>query len=249
MSKHYSAAIIIIGNEILSGRTQDVNLSFIAKRLEQLGIRLLEARVIPDVEQTIIDVVTTAAEDYDYVFTTGGIGPTHDDITTASITRAFNAEIVRNAEAQALLEAYYPASDITDARLKMADIPTGAILIPNPISGAPGFQLHNVFVLPGVPKIMQAMFDGITDRLIGGDPILTLSVITDLREGQIAEGLTELQNAYPVISIGSYPFFKHRKFGVNIILRGTIISELEELQSKIIDLVKAQHGEILHLDE
>ena len=249
MSSQYTAGVIIIGNEILSGRTQDVNLSFIAKRLEKLGILLAEARVIPDIEQTIIDVVGLAAKQYNYVFTTGGIGPTHDDITTSSIAKLFHAEVRRNPEAQTLLESYYPAKDLTDARLKMADIPVGSQLIENPVSGAPGFQLDNVFVLPGVPKIMQVMFDGLTDRLVGGDPILTESIVTNLREGQIAEGLLILQREYPDISIGSYPFFKDRKFGVNVIIRGTRQDSLDTLKQKIIDLIISLSGKILTLDE
>lgn len=248
MSKQYTASVIIIGNEILSGRTQDVNLSFIAKRLENLGIVLTEARVIADVEQTIIDVVSAASEQYDYVFTTGGIGPTHDDITTASVAKAFGKQVLRNAEAQALLEAYYPAKDLTDARLKMAEIPEGADLIENPVSGAPGFQLNNIFVLPGVPKIMQSMFDGITDRLIGGDPILTASVITNMREGQIAEGLNELQNQYSQISIGSYPFFKNQKFGVNIIMRTTDGNLLAVAKSDVEKKITSLGGQILELE-
>ena len=248
MSNQYTASVIIIGNEILSGRTQDVNLSFIAKRLEKLGIVLAEARVIADVEQTIIDVVRSASRQYHYVFTTGGIGPTHDDITTASIAKAFDKKVLRNPEAQALLEAYYPAKDLTDARLKMADIPEDCELIENPVSGAPGFQLNNVFVLPGVPKIMQSMFDGITDRLIGGDPILTASVITNMREGQIADRLTELQNQYPQISIGSYPFFKNQKFGVNIIMRTTDENILSVAKSDIQTMITSLGGQILELE-
>ena len=248
MSQHSTACVIIIGNEILSGRTQDVNLSFIAKRLEKLGIILSEARVIPDIEPVIIENVGDARQRYDYVFTTGGIGPTHDDITTATIAKLFHKNIVRNAEAQALLESYYPAKDLTDARLKMADIPEDAVLIYNPVSGAPGFQLENVFVLPGVPKIMQAMFEGITDRLTGGDPILTESVVTNLREGQIAEGLETLQDQYPDISIGSYPFFKDRKFGVNVIMRGCDATQLNAVKQGVEQLVRSLDGQQLTID-
>lgn len=240
--------VIIIGNEILSGRTQDVNLSWLGQRLDQLGVPVTEARIIPDVTQTIVDTVNHARKNFDYVFTTGGIGPTHDDITAASLAQAFKVEIERNAEAQATLEAYYPAKDLTDARLKMADIPVGASLIDNPVSGAPGFQLENVFVLPGVPKIMQAMFDGMTDRIIGGDPVLTRSVVTDLREGQLADELTLLQNNYPEISIGSYPFFKDRKFGVNLIMRGTSEATLNQLEQEAQAMIQKLGGNILILE-
>ncbi len=242
-----SAFIVIIGNEILSGRTRDSNLSWLGTRLDALGIPVAECRVIPDIIETIVDTVNFGRHHFDYVFTTGGIGPTHDDITSASIAHAFGVDIERNPEAQQALEAYYPARDLTDARLKMADIPIGARLIENPVSGAPGFQMENVFVLPGVPKIMQAMFDGLTDRLIGGAPVLTRSVITDLREGQIAKALGQLQDQYPDISIGSYPFFKNRRFGVNVILRGTHAGSLDNLEQAVQAMVRELGGELLDL--
>jgi molybdenum cofactor synthesis domain-containing protein len=244
-----SSFIVIIGNEILSGRTRDNNLNFLGRRLDQLGCPVVETRIIPDITRTIVDTVNYARKHAAYVFTTGGIGPTHDDITSASIALAFNVPIERNPVAQQALEAYYPADDLTDARLKMADIPAGATLIDNPVSGAPGFQMDNVFVLPGVPKIMQAMFEGITDRLTGGPPVLTRSVITNLREGQIAGDLENLQSRYPDISIGSYPFFKNRRFGVNVILRGTDAERLDRLRLETLDMVKHLHGEILTLDD
>lgn len=247
MSKR--AAVIIIGNEILSGRTQDINLPFLANRLSELGIPLAEARTIPDIEAVIVQTVNELRARFDYVFTTGGIGPTHDDITSASIAKAMSVEIERNPMAQRLLEEYYPNKDITDARLKMADIPVGAELIYNPISGAPGFQLQNVFVLPGVPKIMQAMFEGITERLVAGPAILTSSIVTDLREGKIADGMSLLQEEYPSISIGSYPFFKDRRFGVNIIMRGTDDGELQELTYAMKEMLKLLGGKILDDDE
>ncbi len=248
MTDVQTACVIIIGNEILSGRTQDVNLSFIAARLEGLGIILAEARVIPDEEDVIISTVDECRRKFSYVFTTGGIGPTHDDITTVSIARVFSLEVKRDAEAQRLLENYYPAKDLSDARLKMADIPEGAKLILNPVSGAPGFQVENVFVLPGVPKIMQAMFEGIVDRLTTGAPILTSSVITNMREGQIADGLSLLQEDYPEISIGSYPFFKDRKFGINVIMRGTDKDHLDELTSALKEMLKLLGGKILEVE-
>jgi len=243
-----SSFVIIIGNEILSGRTRDMNLPYLGQRLDQLGIPVAEARIIPDVLEKIVKTVNFGRTHFDYVFTTGGIGPTHDDITSVSVARAFAVSIERNQAAQTILEAYYPASDLTDARLKMADIPAGATLIDNPVSGAPGFQMENVFVLPGVPEIMQAMFEGITDRLTGGAPVLTRSVITDLREGQLANDLKQLQLKYHDVTIGSYPFFKNRRFGVNVILRGTCVEILDELEQATMDMIKKLNGKILKLD-
>ncbi|MBL1142936.1 MAG: competence/damage-inducible protein A [Proteobacteria bacterium] len=238
------AAVIIIGNEILSGRTQDLNISYIGKNLEKLGIILVEVIIIPDVEVTIIDKVKHYSGNYDYVFTTGGIGPTHDDITAASIAKAFNVKMLRNSEAVAIMERYYEPGTLTEARLKMADIPEGASLIDNPVSGAPAFQINNVFVLAGVPKIMQAMFDSLTDRLVGGPPILTASVCTNLTESKLAEGMTNIQNECEAVSIGSYPYFKHGKLGVNIVLRSTN-KELLLQQTELIEkLIKGIGGKI-----
>ena len=238
-----TAAVIIIGNEILSGRTRDLNLPFLGKRLAELGIQLLEARVIPDLEQKIIATVQEFSKVFDYVFTTGGIGPTHDDITTASVAAAFEVEVLRNPEAVRMLEQYYDDKHaVNNARLKMADIPAGAKLIMNPVSAAPGFQLHNVFVLPGVPLIMQAMFEGIVDQLAGGDPILTESITTNLRESTIAEGLGRIQDLFTGVSIGSYPFFRGGRLGVNVVLRSTDMDLLQQACEKVSDLVSELGG-------
>lgn len=234
------AAVIIIGNEILSGRTQDLNIPYIGKNLEKLGIILEEVIIIPDVETTIIKKVKYYSENYDYVFTTGGIGPTHDDITTESIAKAFKVKLLRNPEAVAIMERYYDPGTLTEARLKMADIPEGASLIDNPVSGAPAFQIKNVFVLAGVPSIMQAMFDALIDRLIGGPPILTASVCTNLTESKLAEGMTKIQNECEAVSIGSYPYFKRGKLGVNIVLRSTdkelLMQQVESIETLINDI-------------
>lgn len=243
-----TAILLIIGNEILSGRTRDANLAFIGKRCDQLGIHLQEARVIEDDEQKIISTVNETRKDFDYVFTTGGIGPTHDDITSASIARAFGVEIERNADAVAALQAYYPPGKINDARLKMADIPRGATLIENPVSGAPGMQMENVFVFPGVPSITQAMFDGITDRLVGGLPVLTASVRTNLTEGIIAGGLEEIQNRYPDVSIGSYPYFREGKPGVNLVMRSTDPDKINSTSTEIRELINNLGGIVLNPD-
>lgn len=245
MPANLTAAVVIIGNEILSGRTQDSNLTFLGKRLDELGIPLLEARVIPDDEKVIVETVNACRRTFSYVFTTGGIGPTHDDITSASIATAFGVDLERNNEALACLEAYYDSGNINDARMKMANIPKGASLIKNPVSGAPGFQLGNVFVLPGVPMILQAMFDSMTYRLIGGDPILTNSLATNLREGEIAGGLGRLQEKYTDVSIGSYPYFRHGRLGVNIVSRSTSRGSLEALQSELRAVIEECGGKII----
>jgi molybdenum cofactor synthesis domain-containing protein len=239
-----TAVMIIIGNEILSGRTRDANLSFIGGRCDELGIDLKEARVIQDDQQSIIDTVNTCRKNFDYVYTTGGIGPTHDDITAASIARAFEVELIRSDDAVAAMDRYYPPGKLNEARLRMADIPLGAVLIDNPVSGAPGFQMENVFVLPGVPLIMQAMFDGITDRMVGGLPVLTVSVRTDLTEGTLAAELSKIQDTCTDVSIGSYPFFKAGMLGVNLVLRSTDIDRLNEAIAKVRDMIHGLDGKI-----
>lgn len=240
-----TAAIIIIGNEILSGRTQDQNISYIGKELEKLGIVLNEVIIIPDVEQTIINKVKHYSDNYDYVFTTGGIGPTHDDITTASIAKAFNVKLLRNPEAVSIMERYYEPGTLTEARLKMADIPEGASLIDNPVSGAPAYQLNNVFVLAGVPSIMQAMFNSLMDRLTSGPPILTASVCTNLTESKLAKGMADIQNRCKEVNIGSYPYFKRGKLGVNIVLRSTDAALLHKQTELIEELIISIKGKVL----
>ena len=240
-----TACLIIIGNEILSGRTQDANLAIIGKKCDALGIRLSEARVIADTEAEIIHTVNTCRARFSYVFTTGGIGPTHDDITAAAIARAFDVELLRNQEAMNALDRYYEPKRLTEARLKMADIPAGARLIDNPVSGAPGFQLENVFVLPGVPVIMEAMFDGLANRLVGGDPIITDNVTTNLPESEIAADLGVLQEQYPDISMGSYPYFRKGKLGVNLVLRGTDATRMDAATAALSAVIVRLNGEIL----
>jgi molybdenum cofactor synthesis domain-containing protein len=244
-----TAAVIIIGNEILSGRTRDANLSFIGCRCDELGIDLIEARIIQDDQKTIIDTVNSCRSSFDYVFTTGGIGPTHDDITSASVASAFNVALVRNADAVVQMDRYYPPGKLNEARLKMADIPVGAELIENPVSGAPGFQMENVFVLPGVPSIMQAMFDGITNRLVGGLPIITESVKTNLTEGVLAPDLQRIQDAYEDVNIGSYPYFKMGMLGVNLVLRSTNNNSLQMATTRVKDMIKELEGEIFGSNE
>lgn len=242
MSKH--AAIIIIGNEILSGRTQDRNLAYIGKRLQEIGVVLSEARVIPDIEAVIIETVNQCRKTFDYVFTTGGIGPTHDDITTASIAKALGVDIERRQEAVDIMQNYYGKEKVNEARLKMADIPKGASLIDNPVSGAPGYEINNVFVLPGVPDILQPMLDGMLNRLSGGDPILTKSVVTNLRESVMAKDLEAVQGNYDDINIGSYPFFKQGKLGVNLIMQSTNADKLEKCVNDLHDMINELDGKV-----
>ena len=247
MTDVITAGVIIIGNEILSGRTQDANIAFIGKQMDELGIVLMEARIIPDDEDIIIAAVNEQKKKYSYVITTGGIGPTHDDITSLSIAKAFNTRLVRNPEAVHRLEDYYQPGEINETRLKMADIPQGAKLIDNPISGAPGFQLENVFVMAGVPVILQAMLTGVKDRLVGGEPILTAWIATDLRESVLAEGLSILQDKFTVVTIGSYPFFKQGRAGVNVVMRSTDKNQLKLASSELQVLIHELDGIILDM--
>ena len=219
--KSVTACLIIIGNEILSGRTEDKNAPYLAKQLNECGIGLREIRVVPDIDEEIVDAVNACRARYDYVFTTGGIGPTHDDITSDSVAKAFGVKNVIHPEARAILGAHYGDKDLNEARLRMAHTPEGAELVENPISLAPGYQIENVFVLAGVPLIMQAMFDSLRHRLVGGPPMRSRSVRAELPEGKIAKGLGRIQEAYADVEIGSYPFFRAGIVGCTLVLRGT----------------------------
>ena len=216
-----TACLIIIGNEVLSGRTQDKNLAWLAAELNKLGIRLMESRIIPDIGQTIITCVNSMRRQFDMVFTTGGIGPTHDDITSEYVAKAFGVNLSRHPEAVALLEKHYPPGELNEARLKMAEIPEGATLIYNPVSAAPGYKIGNVYVMAGVPRIMQAMFDGIKHTLKGGAPMLSASIAAYVTEGVIAETLTRIQLQFPTVEIGSYPFVRGQKLGTTLVARST----------------------------
>jgi molybdenum cofactor synthesis domain-containing protein len=218
-TQNATACLIMIGNELLSGRTQDKNLPAVAKALNEVGVRLTEARVIPDIVEVIAETVNHYRSRFTYVFTSGGIGPTHDDITTASVAKAFGVPVLRHPEAEKLLRAHYTEEMINDARLKMADIPQGATLIPNPISAAPGFILENVFVMAGVPSICAAMLDEIKPLLKGGKPMKTESMEVDRPEGDLAAGITAVQDQFSDVEIGVYPLIKHGKLMSNIVLR------------------------------
>ncbi|HET6466821.1 MAG TPA: competence/damage-inducible protein A [Geminicoccaceae bacterium] len=216
-----SACLIIIGNEILSGRTVDANLPFIARELGEIGIRMMEARIVPDLEAEIVAAVNECRRKHDYVFTTGGIGPTHDDITSASVAKALGLRYGRHPEAERRMIAYYPPEKLNAARLKMAETPEGAELIDNPVSVAPGFRVDNVYVLPGVPSIMQAMFAGLKARLKGGATILSRTLTVYAPEGEIAKPLGRIQDAHPTVEIGSYPFMRPERFGTSIVFRSS----------------------------
>jgi molybdenum cofactor synthesis domain-containing protein len=232
-----TACVLIIGNEILSGRTQDANLAFLATGLNEAGIRLREARIIPDDAAVIVASVNEARGKFDYVLTTGGIGPTHDDITSACVAEAFGVPLILHPEAKRLLETHYPPGGLNEARLRMAHVPEGASLLPNPISRAPGFRIENVYVLPGVPQIMQAIFSELKHRLRGGARLYSRSVSCALSEGALAKDLGALQERYADLEIGSYPYFRRGDFGVTLVLRGTdkarIAGAVEELKALI----------------
>ncbi|MBU74816.1 MAG: competence/damage-inducible protein A [Rhodospirillaceae bacterium] len=217
-----TAAIIIIGDEILSGRTKDKNIGWLAEQLNAQGIQLREARVIADVREVIIDTVRTMSAAVDLVFTSGGIGPTHDDITTESIAAAFGRKVIRHPEAEARLLAHYENTEIefNAARQKMADIPEGATLIDNPLSAAPGFIVENVHVFAGVPSILQAMFEGLRDSLPGGVAMTRLTVQCAIGEGTIASLMQAVQTDHAGVSIGSYPWFKPGQFGTAAVVSG-----------------------------
>lgn len=215
-----TAAIIVIGNEILSGRTVDANLAWLARELNALGIRLREGRFVPDDEEMIVEAVNACRHRWRYVFTTGGIGPTHDDITAAAIARAFGRRLIRHPEAERRLRGYYPPERLNEARLKMADVPEGAELIDNPVSVAPGFQIENVYVMAGIPRVAQAMFESIRHRLVGGPPVLSRGLLVFAPEGEVAALLADIQARFTDVEMGSYPFFRFDRPGTNIVLRG-----------------------------
>lgn len=231
--KTYTAAALIIGNEILSGRTLDKNTQYIGEHLTKVGIPLVEVRVIPDVEEKIVHAVNMLRAKVDYVFTTGGIGPTHDDITAASIAVAFEVPLIRHPEAYEILLSYYKKEDLTEARLKMAQTPEGASLVPNPVSGAPGFQMDNVYVMAGVPNIMRGMLDSIIPTLKGGPEILCETIEAPMAESALAEGLGAIQEQFPSVNIGSYPQYREGTYSVSVVLRGTDSQLLEQASDAV----------------
>ncbi len=229
MTEIVTAAVLVIGNEILSGRTQDANVAFLGKSLNDLGIRLMEVRVVADIEAEIVDAVNTLRKRYDYLFTTGGIGPTHDDITADSVAAAFGVGIDYHPEVFELLKQNFESRGLeaNGARMRMARVPDGAELIDNEISLAPGFQIGNVFVLAGVPSIARAMFNGASNRLRRGAVVMSRSIRCHCGEGTIADPLSDVQDAYPEIDIGSYPWSRDGRFGTSLVLRGTDTARLD----------------------
>ncbi len=229
-----TAALLVIGDEILSGRTKDQNIGFIADRCTEIGIRLKEVRVVADDEAAIIAAVHALRPAYTYVFTTGGIGPTHDDITADAIARAFGVSIDVDARAVALLRERYAEADLTPIRLRMARIPAGAQLIENSISKAPGFMIGNVIVMAGVPAIMQVMLLAVTPRLRTGAKLLSDSIQVNAAEGHVAIPLAECQRAFPEVAMGSYPFFEAGRYGTNLVLRSIDAARLARAKADLI---------------
>lgn len=244
-----NAALLIIGNEILSGRTQDLNLAYLGKKLNEAGIQLKEARVVADDPEQIISAVNALRTTFDYVFTTGGIGPTHDDITSACIAKAFGVPFGRNAEAEQLLLTFYGKENANPARMRMADIPEGATLIDNPVSVAPGFKIGNVHVMAGIPKIMQAMLDNILPNLQGGAPVLSRTIVAYSPESAMAPTMQQLETDFTGIEVGSYPFQRMQRFGTSIVIRTTDAPTLKAAGDQLIATlqqagIEHQEGEL-----
>ena len=240
-----NASILIIGNEILSGRTQDTNTSTLATWLNSIGVKVNEVRIIPDIEKIIIDTLNLLRSNYNYVFTTGGIGPTHDDITAESVSKAFKLKYEIHKEAFKILEEYYKPGEFNEGRQKMIWMPENANLILNPTSGAPGFNIENVFCLPGVPSILKSMLGGLTNSIVGGDPILSLTISLRTVESEIADSLTKVQNNNKGVEIGSYPFFQAGKLGVSIVVRSEDKFKIDNCNSEILEFVNKKKIEVV----
>jgi len=243
-----NAAIIIIGNEILSGRTKDTNTSTIGLWLNSIGIKVQEVRIIPDIEDIIINTVNLLRKNNNYVFTTGGIGPTHDDITAESISKAFKLKYEINKEGFKILESYYKPGEFNKGRQKMIWMPSNAKLILNPTSGAPGFNVENVYCLPGVPSILKSMLGGLKNKLVGGEPILSHTISLRTVESEIAKSLTIVQNKNKDVEIGSYPFFQAGKTGVSIVIRSEYQSKIDICIYQVMDFVNQKKIEIVTKD-
>jgi len=237
-----TAAVVIIGNEILSGRTQDTNLQEIAKTLGEWGIRVTEGRVIPDDERTIVSVVNEVRARHDYVLTTGGIGPTHDDITAESIAKAFDVPLVEHPEIAALIRRREAPPDIMASRLRMARVPSGAGLIENTTGGPPGFFVGNVYVMAGIPSVMRAMLSGLQSKLTGGAVLQSRSLTAFLPESAIAAPLSELQARYAQVEMGSYPFTREGRYGTTLVLRSSDVALLDVATEQVNAMIVAAGG-------
>ena len=237
-NKKINAAIIIIGNEILSGRTQDVNVMNLSKWLNELGVKVEEVRIVPDNETAIIHTVNFLKERFSYIFTTGGIGPTHDDITAKSISKAFNLKYGKHKDAYQILEKYYGSKNFSTGRKKMAMMPTKASLILNPSSGAPGFIVDNVYCLPGVPSILKSMLGGLKNKIKGGKKILSKTISAQTVESEIAKSLEKVQHKFKKVDIGSYPFFRLGKIGVSMVIRSSDKKKIDACCKEIVSFLK-----------
>ena len=217
----WTAALVVIGDEILSGRTEDRNIAQVARWLNEQGIRLSEVRVVADDSAAIVEAVNALRPAHDYIFTTGGIGPTHDDITIDSIAEAFGVPVIVHPEARRILEDYYRGRPLglTEARLRMARVPDGAELIPNPTSGAPGVRIGNVYILAGIPNVAKAMLEALEGRIEGGEPMVSVTVRAHAAESDVAELLKAVQDEHPGVSIGSYPFYREGNYGADFVVR------------------------------
>ncbi|HCJ81562.1 MAG TPA: competence/damage-inducible protein A [Erythrobacter sp.] len=233
----YTAGLVVIGDEILSGRTHDKNIAQIASWLQVQGIRLSEVRVVPDVVERIVEAVNALREAYDYLFTTGGIGPTHDDITVDAVAEALGVPVIVHPEARAILERYYASigKELTEARLRMARAPEGAELIPNRMSGAPGIKLDNIHLMAGVPHITAGMLDALTGTLEGGAPLQSETVGCWTPESEIADILRQVEQAHETCQIGSYPFFREGRVGANFVVRSTNSEDLRSCVDSLCD--------------
>ena len=240
-----NAAILIIGNEILSGRTQDTNTSTLATWFNSIGVQVAEVRIIPDIEETIVEVLNLLRKKYNYVFTTGGIGPTHDDITAQSVSKAFGKKYEIHKEAFKILETYYKPGEFNEGRQKMVWMPENAELILNPTSGAPGFSVDNVFCLPGVPSILKSMLGSLKTKIVGGEPILSQTISLKTVESEIASSLNKVQEENKDVEIGSYPFFHAGKLGVSIVMRSENQSRIDECNSQILKFVNEKKIQVV----
>jgi molybdenum cofactor synthesis domain-containing protein len=238
-----TACVLIIGNEILSGRTQDTNLRHIALELNEWGIRVRHARVIPDIERVIVETVREVRDQYDYVFTTGGIGPTHDDITADCIAKAFDRKLVIHPDIARLIESRPVPPEVMAARMLMARVPEGAGLIGNPTGGPPGFFIENVYVMAGIPAVMQGMLSTLKGALRGGAPVRARSVTVYLGESQIAAPLGRIQDRYPHIDLGSYPFSRETRYGTTLVMRGTHEGDLDAMLDEVVAMIVAAGAE------